>query len=430
MAALPMFSGCIISGLIMEPCGRRLTHQLLAVPFVIGWVLIATASSLPQLLVGRFLTGLCVGLLGPVGSIYIGEISDPKYRGFLLAGISLAISSGLLLVHIIGTFCHWQLTAAISSAIPFVSYLIMSFVPESPSWLASKGRTERAIQSFKWLRGSDPKSMEELDAMLKKQAEAALQMQTRLPVKFFSMQKLKNLKETFKRPEFIKPLLIMIAFFFTLQFSGVNAIAFYSVSIMKSTLGDGFNEYAAMLIIDVVRLVVSMIACILLRTVGRRPLAITSGAFTVLSLIGLATFRYVTSKSYTEYANISWVPLMFLIGYIVATTAGITPLPWVMTGEVFPVDLRGIGSGICTCMCFVAFFIVVKLAPAMFTGLGVEGTFLSYGLVALLGTITMYFFLPETRGRTLLEIEEAFIFKNAKPKRENGPSGEQQQTAA
>lgn len=403
-----MFAGCIISGFMMESLGRRMTHLLLAIPFILGWILISTAYNLPQLLIGRFSTGLSVGLLGPAGSVYIGEISNPKYRGFLLAGISLAISVGLLVVHIIGTFVNWYLTAAISALVPFMSYVIMSFVPESPTWLAAKGKTEEAVKAFKWLRGCDQDSLDELHALLEKQALATAQIQMQPKVEFFSKEKLIQLKNTFKRPEFIKPLIVMIAFFATLQFSGVNAVAFYSVTIMQSTLGKGFNEYTAMLIIDSARLVSSVAACILLRVVGRRPLALFSGTFTVISLFGIATFRYIGSHNGLELNDYSWVPLFFLIGYIIATSVGLAPLPWVMTGEVFPADLRGIGSGICTSMCFVCFFIVVKLAPAMFAGLGAEGTFLSYGIIALLGTCTIYFFLPETKGRTLQDIEEEF----------------------
>ncbi|XP_077290096.1 trehalose transporter 1-like protein [Arctopsyche grandis] len=418
VAALPMFAGCIISGFMMESLGRRMTHLVLAIPFILGWVLISTTYNLPQLLIGRFLTGLCVGLLGPAGSIYIGEISDPKYRGFLLAGISLAISMGLLIVHVIGTYINWHLTAGISALVPFFSFVFMSFVPESPSWLASKGQTEKAVKAFKWLRGCDEQSMKELNALLEKQAIALAEANLQPKIPMFSKQKLINLKETFKRPEFIKPLLIMIAFFVTLQLSGVNAVAFYSVHIMQSTLGSGIDEYMAMLIIDSVRLLSSLAACILLRVVGRRPLALISGVFTVISLFGIATFRYVGSHQGLSLNDYSWVPLVFLIGYIVATSIGLTPLPWVMTGEVFPADLRGIGSGICTSMCFIAFFGVVKMAPAMFTELGAEGTFLSYGIVALLGTCTIYFFLPETKGRTLQDIEEDFRTGKKTEKRE------------
>lgn len=400
MAALPMSLGCIIAGLIMEKFGRKLSHLILNVPFLIGWLFLSFAPNLAFILLGRFFTGLCVGLLGPLGPVYIGEISDPKLRGFLLAAVSLAIAVGILIAHVLGTYIHWKTTAFICALFPIISFGIMSVVPESPSWLISKDRTEDGIKAFRWLRGYSDEASKELTGLLEQNQKRKLS-NAKLTIK----EKLDKLKQ----PEVYKPLVIMIIFFMTAQFSGVNAVAFYSVQILKSTLGEGLNEYLAMIVIDIVRVVMSVVACILLRHYGRRPLAFVSGITTVLSLFSLALYSYFSSDEQTEM-NLAWIPLTCMVCYICAISIGIVPLPWCMCGEVFSVSSRGVGSGISSAVAFASFFIVVKTSPSMFATLDEWGTFLTYGSIALVGTAILYFVLPETKGKSLKEIEDRFRY--------------------
>lgn len=162
-----------------------------------------------------------------------------------------------------------------------------------------------------------------------------------------------------------------------------------------------------MTIIDVVRLIMSVVACILLRKTGRRPLAAISGTGTAISLIGLSVFLYFASKD-KQILSISWIPMALLVGFICFVSIGIVPLPWCMTGELFPLALRGLGSGIVSCMNFLCFFVVVKTGPLFFVNIGAEGAFLIYGTVALLGTIFLVICLPETKDKTLQEIENSF----------------------
>lgn len=397
MAALPMAIGCIIGGIIMEKYGRKMAHLILNIPFIVGWIFIAVATNITWILVGRFLSGFCVGLLGPPASVYIGETSGPKYRGFLLAGVSLAIAIGILISHVLGTFLSWNLTAAICAVCPLISFLCTLLAPESPSWLLSKGKVEHALKSFKWLRGMDDESSQEFENMVVNQNTSA-------SVGNYSWA---ILKDNIRQPTFLKPLCILLGFFLTMQFAGVNAVSFYSVSIMKETIGEGLNEYLAMLIIDIVRFVMSIVACVLLRKCGRRPLLMVSGVGTVVSLISLAVFLYFSSRN-EALKSIAWLPMTCLIGYICFVSVGIVPLPWCMTGELFPLALRGLGSGMVSSFNFICFFAVVKTSPTFFATIGQEGAFFIYGSIALIGTIFLVLCLPETKDKTLQEIENSF----------------------
>ncbi|KAJ9592463.1 hypothetical protein L9F63_015879 [Diploptera punctata] len=366
MAALPMALGCLLSGVLMERFGRKTTHQLICVPFVIGWVVISLSRQVWMLYLGRFLTGLCVGLQGPLSPVYVAESAGPQFRAILLAGVSLSVSSGILISHLLGTFLYWQLAAALSALFPLACYIAISFVPESPPWLAAKGRITEAILAFRWFRGYSPESTKELVEMINKH---------QVQGNGFVNEDKDGIRALLD-PTFTKP------FFF----SGVNAVAFYTVHIIRD-VGSGVDEYIATNIIGIVRVIMSAAACVLTRQFGRRPLTIIScfGAAASLLLLGV-TLRFGSDAC---------VPLLLLVLYICFISIGLVPLPWVMVGEVFPVRLRGFGS-------------VVKTAPGIMEAIGADGMFFLYGAVALVGAVLMFLCLPETRNRTLQQIENNY----------------------
>ncbi|CAK1595655.1 unnamed protein product [Parnassius mnemosyne] len=395
MAALPMAPGCLLAGWMMEKFGRRNSHYIVCAPLLLGWIFISCANNLTLMLIGRFLTGLCVGLLGPLVPVYIGETSEPKTRGIFLAAVSLAIAVGILVAHIIGTFISWQWTAVICCLFPILSVILLSAVPESPTWLIYKGQVDKGVTAYYWLRGYSEEAKTELQKIIERRKTT--ESETILTWR----EKISNLKS----PELLKPLAIMIIFFVTCQFSGVNAIAFYSIEIVEKAVGKGIDHYVAMLIIDALRTVMSVVACVVCKQYGRRPLCLISGIWTGLSMIGLSLYLYWTDGKPTD---MSWLPLSCLMVYICAISIGLVPLPWMMCGEVFPTKTRGLGSGISSATTFLAFFVVVKTAPRMMSNLGEVYTFLFYGVVALVGTGIMYFILPETKGKSLQEIEDKF----------------------
>ncbi|XP_050357119.1 facilitated trehalose transporter Tret1-2 homolog isoform X2 [Nymphalis io] len=395
MAALPMAPGCLVCGWLMEKFGRRNAHYIVCAPFLLGWILIACANNLALILLGRFFTGMCVGLIGPLGPVFISETCSPQLRGIFLAAISLAIAVGILVSHLIGTWVHWQWTAIICCIFPILSVILLSVIPESPTWLISKGQIEDGVKAFSWLRGYGDEARSELKAIIDKRKAADLEPTPTLREKINSL----------KSPELMKPLFIMIVFFVTCQFSGVNAVAFYSIEIIEKAVGKGIDHYVAMLAIDSLRTVMSVVACVTCKKFGRRPLCLISGLFTAISMVGLSMFLYWTDGKPT---NLTWIPLSCLMAYICAISIGLVPLPWMMCGEVFPTRVRGLGSGISSATTFVSFFIVVKTAPGMMSDLGEVFTFLFYGIIALIGTGILYFILPETKGKSLQEIEDKF----------------------
>jgi facilitated trehalose transporter len=329
--------------------------------------------------------------------------SEPKYRGFLLATITLSISFGILLCHIMGTFLHWKTIALLSATLlPCFVLFVLLLVPESPSWLLTQHRIREAEEAFLWLRGGSEEAVGELEG-LKRKHDAMKKEEDAENVENDSMLKLKI---NISKPEFYKPLGIILLCFLVMQFSGVNSVAFYTVSLMKSITGPG-NEYFSMIIIDTVRVFASFVACILLKIYYRRTLLMVSGVGTSLSMIAVAVCMYL-HKHHEDKGYLSWLSMGFLMAYICFISGGLFAMPWILQGEMLQQATRGITSGLTTCFNFIFFFIVVKTFVQLSATLETYGLFMIYAIIALIGTIFLYFILPETKNKTLQQIEEGF----------------------
>lgn len=380
-----MAFGCILGSYVMDRNGRKIAQILGAVFCLVGWIIIYFSTNVLLLLIGRFCKGISNGVLAPPTTVYVGEVIEPRYRGFFLAALMFALSMGIFLCHLLGTFLTWQTTALINAIIPVIGIILLLFAPESPSWLTKRGKLEKAEDKFLWCRGHSAKAREEVAAMLKRQVDEGTKG---------------NFNELLE-PRFLKPLAIIVVFLIATQNTGVNAIAFYSVAIIQDTTGGSFNEYTAMLAVDGLRMVASLIACVLLRRMGRRPLALISGIGCSISLISLAVFTYTLP-------SFSVISILFLMSFVFFVTVGLVPLPWTMVGELFPLQARDYGSGIASSTAFISMFIVVKTCPYMFSSIGSSGTFLVYGCVALVETVFLFLVLPETKNKTLQEVEDMF----------------------
>lgn len=323
-----MAAGSVLGGIFMDRLGRKTTNLLICVPFVLGWTAVSMATGVTGVYAGRLLTGLCTGLLGPPSAVYIAEVMEQRYRGAALAMISFSVSAGILFVHAMGTFLGWRLVSALCSVVPFAGYALIWFTPESPVWLRDNGRPEAAERAARRLTT----------------AAAAATPSPRPP----SAGHKPSARQCFGRPSFLGPLAVLSAFFFVQQFSGVNAVAFYSVTLLKRVSPD-LNEYHCTMALDVIRLAVSVLACGLTKRYGRRSLAVFSAVGTCAALLCLAASVSDTGVPANAAVAIHAVParttagltpVLSIVAYMVFVNIGLVPLPWIMSGEVSNCHIR------------------------------------------------------------------------------------------
>lgn len=412
---LALMTGIAASPIFLERLGRKMTNQLSTLPSLTGWALLMIAKTPEMLLISRFLQGLGMGLQASAAPVSIAEYSSPVHRGAFLATIALSFSTGMLIAHLFGTLLYWRTASLACGCCYAFSLLIITVSPETPSWLAAHGYFEKCKKSFIWLRGNDKKSVDELNRLIKSQRE-----KRKLDVINDGQSRIKFFLGVIRKKEFYKPTLIMVFMFTMFQVSGMTVIPSYTVPIMKVVTGDKIDGYTAMLVVDLVRFITAVLSTVIVNRFKRRSVLFFGSILTVLSLLLTSLLIYLRNLNYfpDEY---NWVPVIPMLIYMFGKTIGILAIPWAVAGEIFPLAYRSIGSGISGMVLSLLLFVVVKTAPKLFLVIGVDGTFCCYAVAVAICAGFLFFLLPETKGKTLQEIE--LYFKGEKVETEKLENG-------
>lgn len=269
-------------------------------------------------------------------------------------------------------------------------------VPESPSWLIGKNRREKAEKSLRKVHGIKSG----------KPTPHHILGEISILTNNFTKSNTSNNESSLsilKRPEVYKPLAIMITFFAFQQFSGIFVIIVYGAKFAIEA-GVSINPFLCTVFIGITRVVTTLLMGYLSDRFGRRPPAIVSGIGMAICMYALAGCVWNPTKG-TSY---DWVPGVLVIGFFFFATLGFLTLPFAMIAELFPQRFRGFGSGLTIFAGYTMSFVIIKLYPDMIEILGNGILFMFYGTVSLFGILFVYFILPETKGKSLQEIEDNF----------------------
>ncbi|CAG9135122.1 unnamed protein product [Plutella xylostella] len=409
----------IVGNLIITPTmdrlGRKRSHILSIFPILVGWFLLLLADSVPTLIAARFLQGLSMGILGPLGSVIIGEMTNPKNRGPLLTLISLSLTLGVLFTQTLGIFLSWKQTVIACSFITFTSLCMQIYCPESPPWLCSQGRLDECREVFLWLRGDGPEERDELEKMIQAkmmERKSSVAGQTisfgtkvRRTIRFF--------KETYKKPDFYKPIIIMLHIYTMFQFAGINVFSSYMIDIIRQVVGPEANAEYLMVVFNIERLISNLLAIFLMANMKRRSLLFSAGFLCVTSYIGKGLYVYAKQNDKLPFPDNQWVPIGLIGLYMFSLAVGISSIPFTISGELFPLAYRGLGGGISVLALSLNFFLAVKCFPVLTTEIGLPSTYFLYTGIVVYCLTVIWFMLPETKDRTLQEIEESFRGKKA-----------------
>ncbi|XP_067634104.1 facilitated trehalose transporter Tret1-like [Eurosta solidaginis] len=399
--------GSLLAGYLMDRFGRKCSLLLTNFLGIIGWILMFMAfyqssksAIYAQLLIGRFLLGVVAAAsISPIGS-YSAEVSAPSIRGRLILASSILLYLGILLMYILGFLMrdNVQLICIITLLAQCIAFVCVLPMPESPSWLLQKGKTEKACKSLKYFRGLAKKDTRTYDEF---EMELSLMKQTSEQSERAAQND--SLLQTIRSPEVYKPVAIIIGFFFFQQFSGISIVIIYTAQIVAST-GVSFDPMLVAVFTGVVRIITIFFMCTILDRWGRRPAGILSAGGMSVCMLLLA-------------ANCHWpmigerVPLLAIFAFIlhiIFSTFGLLTLPFLMISEVFPQRVRGSANGFTLSFGIVFSFGVVQLYPTVESLIGTAYTFAGFGVITFGGLVFVFLFVPETRGRTLLEIENYF----------------------
>ncbi|XP_034252792.1 facilitated trehalose transporter Tret1-like isoform X2 [Thrips palmi] len=392
---LGALGGGIAGGPLIEGIGRRTTILATAVPFIISWFLIALANNVIMVLSGRAIAGFCVGIASLSLPVYLGETVQPEVRGTLGLMPTTLGNTGILFCFLMGKFLDWDNLAMLGGVLPVPFLVCMFLIPETPRWYMSKGKPKEARKALQWLRGSKTDISHEMGEIERVANEAEK-----------NAGDSSQCSELFSRAN-IKPLLITIGLMFFQQMSGINAVIFYATKIFKDA-GSTIEPSLCTIIIGVVNFMSTFVATILIDRLGRKILLYMSSVGMTITLGTLGSFFFVRDVMEVKLQELGygWIPLACLVIYVVAFSVGFGPVPWLMMGEILPANIRGTAASLATAFNWSCTFLVTLTFQQIMTGMGQHGGFWMFGTVCCIGLFFVIFFVPETQGKSLEDIEK------------------------
>ncbi|XP_031348533.1 facilitated trehalose transporter Tret1-like [Photinus pyralis] len=379
--------GALFTGAVLDLIGRKTVLLASSLAFFVSWMLIAFATTLHELLIGRFFAGFCDGLIFGAIPIYFGEILYPEIRGLLGCSITIAFQIGTVLMNVIGSYLTIRDSALVFSVIPVLFLVTFIWMPESPNYFLIKGKTAKAKRCLVALKGERAdETMSSISMAIEKE----------------------NLKRTrfadlFKKVN-RRSLLIVIALRMTQEFSGVVAFTFYAQTIFEEA-GDAISPLLSTVIFYVVQIVFSFISSLFVDKIGRRPLLITSTVGSGVTLLGGGIFFLMRDVVVLDTASITWLPTVILIIFIISFSLGLQTMPLFIGSEIFPTNVKAYAGAISDVFYYAFAGISSKYFQFTKDEYGMYVPFFSFAICCGVGLILIIYFVPESKNKTLEQIQ-------------------------
>jgi sugar porter (SP) family MFS transporter len=390
VAAGSLLLGCAVgagfAGILSDRYGRRRILIGAAALFAISWIAAAAPDSLNEFIAARVLAGIATGIASMLAPMYIAENSPPELRGRFVTFNQLAIVSGILLAYLANwAFAatgpngwRWMFAAAAAPATAFCAALL--FVPESPRWLIKEHREEEAIRILVRITGQ-------------KRAHAeAEEIRRTLKEEVGSLREL-------MRPGLRRPLIIAVTLAILQQISGVNTVLYYGALIFREqTEQSATGAIALNVAVGVVNAISTLVAIAVIDKIGRKPL--------LLSCAGMAASLTWMGFAFHIAPPPTMLILVAILCYVFSFGAGMGPGVWVLMSELFPTRVRGRAKAVATVSLWLACLLLTSTFLSLVGAIGTAGAFWLYAGICVFSFFFVWRVPPETKGRTLEEIEQ------------------------
>ncbi|MGI4858388.1 MAG: sugar porter family MFS transporter [Janthinobacterium lividum] len=395
--------GAVLGGRLVDSRGRRNTIILLAMLFLAGALACTFAPNTTVMVLARFILGVAVGGASVAVPTYLSEMAPPSRRGSVVNQNELMVVTGQLVAFAsnaaLGNFFGhqhgiWRWMLVIATLPALALWIGMQFMPQSPRWLAAQGRFDDALATLRKVRTLS-RARVELEEIKKAIDQDSHRDQGGW----------KSLSTPWMRRIFV----VGVGLAVVQQVTGVNSIMYYGTQILTES---GFGRNGA-LIANISNGVIAVVAVVigmrLLNHVGRRPLLLVglAGSTCALLLIGVLSLTLPPS-------TLRAFSILAAMGLFLAFVQGsIAPVVWVMLSEIFPLSIRGFAMGVATCALWIENFVIGLSFPVVVKWVGISSTFFIFFVLGVGAFLFVLRFVPETRGRTLEEIEAQFRGKAA-----------------
>jgi SP family arabinose:H+ symporter-like MFS transporter len=394
----------LFAGPLSDRVGRRPVLQVAAILFLISAIASAFAPSFLFLVLARMLGGFGVGAALIIAPMYIAEIAPAETRGRLVScnqlniviGISVAFFSNYFLLTastsegwlstLIGNEIVWRWMLGVEALPALLYLLLLVFVPESPRWLVLKDDEDQALRVMSDITGED-RARQDMIAI--KASLSATQP---------------SVKEAFLTligPTLRLAMLIGLAIAVLQQITGINAVFFYAPLIFEQSGIAADAAFLQAVLVGLVNLVFTIIAILTIDKLGRKPLLI-------FGVGGIALFMFLLAFGFGQPSVDPDLILIGILGFVACFAVSLGPVMWVLFSELFPNSLRGLAISIVGLVNSAVSFLVQLVFPWELAVLGNSLTFFLYGLFALIGLVIVVRVFPETKGRSLEDLQRLF----------------------
>jgi len=389
--------GGLLSAYLGNRCGRKMSLILLAIPDILGWILVASSQNLGMMLAGRFLAGFAAAGYSPNIQIYVGEITQPQHRGWLL-GLTVPIMAiGVLTMYVVGSWLPWHFAAASCTLAPLLMVICLMFFWDSPYWYSHLGMEKCAHEALAQFRGSDVDIDQEMFQIIHSVKNESQNF-------WF----LEGLVKIFAEKKYFKPFIILNSLFLLMLFSGKFAIDFYAVEIFQH-FGGEMNEYLSAVIIAFINLIGSLLFIPLVKRFSRKMLLILSSFVMGVSLLLFGLCMYSHSYHTMQVLHdCDWLPMICIVSYMVAAPMGLVSIPYIYLAEFYPSEMRSLMGGLTVALSNLELFIVVKTFPNLEEFMGDYGVFWLYAFACFCAIIFTLSYIPETKDKDLSKVEDKF----------------------
>ncbi|XP_064086032.1 facilitated trehalose transporter Tret1-2 homolog [Macrobrachium nipponense] len=410
IAEMGGMAGYITAGYFVRLIGRKRSLILTALPAMVGSAVIVLAGNAYVIIAGRFLDGMSIGMAYVTVNTYVSEVSDTSVRGAFCMLSLMMMQLGSIFMVSVGSTLPWYYMSLVCLCLLFTHCLIVMTLHESPSYLATTDREERALQLLQRLRGPESDVHKELD-YLKTQNQKG------------SSDSFQGCGALFQRRHLLTTCLLSGMFFINV-FSG-NLVLRVNATRLLQDLGLPLEEKYTTIFLGLVLLGGNVILTLVVDRLGRRRCLIASLSIVAASCASLGTFIYFTGKNSfvaepeivvlnflsgvanttaTQVEISSWhfltaenlAPLILLMGACLGQSTGIGSIVWVLPSEMFPTSLRSQGTGICMMIGSLLGFSSLQLYSPMLATLSQAGMYWLFSSVAFGGIFYVYFLLKET----------------------------------
>ncbi|XP_037300952.1 facilitated trehalose transporter Tret1 [Manduca sexta] len=389
----------ILMPTLMQWKGRKMSYFISCLFIFIGWLLIYFSENVITIIIGECFQGLGNNSLVVATFNSLSEMLDPKFR---IIAMSIYINNealGVSVASIIGRYLHWN-TVSIAMSIPITLALIIGFLwPESPSWLAYKGDYVKCEEAFLWLRGSSEDSQKELKELLRAQKEMYIANRK-------SKVTLKKLGTQITSRDFYMPLFQSFVILCSVYGSGILVVIVYGIDMMQKATKNSSATHFGMIIIFVSIYLGSLVSIFLMKFFKNITVYMTSGVFAATFMLGASVVTFLQSVSVVSEESL--LCLFFIIFFVASTSMGISTTGYCLAAEVMPVKHRGLGGATYIIQVCILHSVILKFSPYLILYMNLWATFMLFSVIEYVCMIYVWKNVPETKGRTLQEIEDFY----------------------